>query len=226
MTSEVSGTRLVVLGKQGAGKGTQAERLSLRFGLPRISTGEMFRASMDTGTAADDVRRSMEAGDLVPDEVVVAMVAQRLALDDTQKAGFVLDGFPRTVAQAEALDRILDPERVDLTIKLEVSTEMVLARLAARRVCEQCGANYITGWGPGVDQDWLCQVCGGRVVERIDDTHAAIARRLALYEEQTAPLVGWYSASNRLVAVDGTGPLNTVTARLVQAIEDRLGVRS
>ncbi|MGH9188792.1 MAG: adenylate kinase [Acidimicrobiales bacterium] len=216
------GTRLVILGKQGAGKGTQAERLARHFDVPKISTGEMFRATAGTtGEPGRAVQRYMEAGDLVPDDVVVAMVRERLAAEDAETRGFLLDGFPRTLAQAESLDRILSPKRVDLTLNLVVPTEVVLARLAARRVCEACGTNYSADWPPA--ERWRCDVCGGNVIERVDDTEAAIARRLALYEERTAPLVAWYGDSDRLVAVDGTGPLYMVTARLLEAVEQRLG---
>ena len=214
-------TRLVILGKQGAGKGTQAERLARHYGVPRISTGEMFRtcAEEDSETGRE-VRKAMEAGDLIPDDVVVKMVAERLTADDTDARGFVLDGFPRTVGQAEALDDLLGAKRVDLVIELQVPTEMVLARLAARRVCLKCETSYSTDKPP--TKDWVCDVCGGQVVPRGDDTETAIARRLALYEEQTAPLVAWYMETDRLAAVDGTGPVETVTSRLLRAVDQRL----
>ena len=214
-------TRLVILGKQGAGKGTQAERLARHYGVPRISTGEMFRscAEEDSETGRT-VQKAMEAGELIPDDLVVTMVAERLTADDTDARGFVLDGFPRTVGQAEALDQLLGAKRVDLAIELQVPTETVLARLAARRVCLSCEANYSTDKPPS--SDWVCDNCGGKVVPRLDDTETAIARRLALYEEQTAPLVAWYLSKDRLAAVDGTGPVDTVTARLVRAVDQRL----
>ena len=213
-----AGTRLVILGKQGAGKGTQAERLAQHLGVPRISTGDMFRSAVRSGSRwGKQAAAFMDAGELVPDDVVVGMVTERLALDDVQKRGFVLDGFPRSVAQAEALDRIADPE---LVISLEVPTEMVLQRLAGRRTCEECGTNYGPDNPPSDDS--LCDVCGGKVVIREDDTEAAISRRLAVYEEQTAPLVAWYLSSDRLAAVDGTGSPDNVTKRLLRAIETRL----
>ena len=212
------GMRLVILGKQGAGKGTQAERLAQFAGVPRISTGDMFRTAVRSGSRwGRQAAAFMDAGELVPDDVVVGMVTERLAQDDVQKRGFVLDGFPRSVAQAEALDRIADPE---LVISLEVPTEMVLNRLAGRRTCEVCGANYGPDNPPGDDS--ICDVCGGKVVQREDDTEAAISRRLEVYEERTAPLVAWYLASDRLAAVDGTGTPDLVTKRLQRAIETRL----
>jgi adenylate kinase len=212
------GMRLVILGKQGAGKGTQAERLAQHLGVPRISTGDMFRAAVRSGSRwGKQAAAFMDAGELVPDDVVVGMVTERLGLEDVQKRGFVLDGFPRSVAQAEALDRIADPE---LVISLEVPTEMVLNRLAGRRTCEDCGTNYGSDNPPS--DDHICDVCGGKVVVRLDDTAAAISRRLAVYEEQTAPLVAWYLSSDRLAAVDGTGTPDNVTKRLLRAIETRL----
>ena len=213
--------RLVILGKQGAGKGTQAERLARHYGVPRISTGEMFRSCAEEDSETGRiVQKAMEAGDLIPDDLVVKMVAERLTADDTDARGFVLDGFPRTVGQAEALDGLLGSKRVDLAIELQVPTETVLARLAARRVCLSCEANYSTDNPPS--SDWVCDECGGKVVPRLDDTEAAIARRLALYEEQTAPLVAWYLSRDRLAAVDGTGPVDTVATRLVRAVDQRL----
>jgi adenylate kinase len=216
---EDAGMRLVILGKQGAGKGTQAERLAQQLGVPRISTGDMFRSAVRSGSRwGNEAAKYMDAGELVPDDVVVGMVTERLGFDDVQKRGFVLDGFPRSVAQAEALDRIADPE---LVISLEVPTEMVLRRLAGRRTCESCGTNYGPDNPPTDDN--FCDVCGGKVVVREDDTEAAISRRLQVYEERTAPLVAWYLASDRLAAVDGTGSPDSVTKRLLRAIETRLG---
>lgn len=213
-------TRVVLLGRQGAGKGTQAERLAQHFGVARISTGDMFRAgAREPGKWGDDLCRSIEAGELIPDDVVVAMVAERLAQPDVVDRGFVIEGFPRTAAQAEALDRLLRPSTVEVAVELVVPTQQVLSRLAGRRVCSVCGANYSVALPPR--RDWTCDVCGGPVVERPDDRAAAISRRLALYEEQTAPLVDWYRATGRLVTVDGTGVVDDVTKRLLAAVEER-----
>lgn len=212
--------RLVILGKQGAGKGTQAERLAQYFDVPRISTGDMFRAGVRSGSAwGEKAAEYMDHGELVPDEIVVEMVRERLSLPDSSERGFLLEGFPRTVGQAEALDRISQPG-VDLVISLEVPTEVVLKRLAVRRVCVDCGTNYSVDVPPA--EDWSCDACGGKVVVRDDDTTAAIGRRLAVYEDQTAPLIAWYLATDRLAAVDGVGSADTVTARLLRAIEGRL----
>ncbi len=219
-----AGTRLVILGKQGAGKGTQAGRLARHFGVPRISTGDMFRLAVKSGSQWGQKAASyMDSGELVPDDVVIGMVEERLAKEDAEDEGFVLDGFPRSVAQAEALDEILGDHAVNLVISLDVPTEVVLRRLAGRRVCEECEANY--GIDARPDHDWTCDRCGGKVIQREDDTEAAISRRLELYEQQTAPLVAWYLSTDRLASVDGEGVPDVVTGRILRAIENRLGKR-
>src|SRR4051812_31659412 len=181
----------------------------------------MFRASVRSGSEfGAKARKFMEAGDLVPDDVVIGMVQERLGLDDARLRGFVLDGFPRTVAQAEALDEVLPPPGVELVVDLEVPTDVVLKRLASRRVCVECGTNYSLE-KPPTDPE-TCDVCGGKVVQRADDTVNAIRRRLELYEEQTAPLIAWYLAKDKLVTVDGVGDHDKVTTRLIRAIDLRL----
>jgi adenylate kinase len=217
----VLATRLVILGKQGAGKGTQAIRLSQHYGVPRISTGDMFRMFVKGDSQIGRrAKKYMDAGDLVPDEVVNEMVRERLAQLDAADNGFVMEGFPRNVPQADALDEMLSPHHVDLVISLDVPTGVVLKRLASRRVCTVCGLNYSIDAPPKVD--WTCDQCGGEVVQREDDTEAVISRRLEQYDKQTAPLVAWYLATDRLAAVDGEGDPDTVTRRLLRAIEGRL----
>ena len=211
----------MILGKQGAGKGTQADRLARHYEVPHVSTGEMFRASVKEDTEAGRrAKKYMDEGELVPDEVVIDVVAERLGGQDIGDEGFVLDGFPRNVAQAEALDEMLGAEGVDLVLELQVPTDVVLARLAGRRVCSGCGQNYSVERPP--KHDWTCDRCGSKVVTRDDDTEVAIKRRLALYEKQTEPLVAWYLAKDKLAAVDGTGAPDVVTARLLRAVESRL----
>ncbi|MGH9306435.1 MAG: adenylate kinase [Acidimicrobiales bacterium] len=211
---------MIILGKQGAGKGTQCVRISHHYVVPHIATGDIFRAAAKSDTdAGRQARQYMEAGELVPDEVVVGVVAERLDQDDIRARGFVLDGFPRNTAQAESLAKILAPDDVDLVLNLEVPTEMVLHRLAARRVCTDCGANYSVDAPPKMN--WICDVCGGEVVQRPDDTEAAIVRRLELYEVQTAPLIAWYMERDKLATVDGVGHPDQVTQRLVGAIDHR-----
>jgi adenylate kinase len=215
------GARLIVLGKQGAGKGTQCVRLSHHYAIPHIATGDMLRAAVKSGTPLGlEAHRYMEAGELIPDEVVLGMVAERLDQDDTRGRGFVLDGFPRTVVQAERLDEILSPSNLDCVVDLRVSTSVVMRRLASRRVCEDCGTNYSTTSPPRVD--WICDVCGGEVIQREDDTEAAILRRLNLYEEQTAPLISRYEKQGLLISVRGDGAPDVITERLVAGIDRRL----
>ena len=213
--------RLIVLGKQGAGKGTQCVRLSHHYVVPHISTGDMLRAAVKSGTPlGQEARRYMDAGELIPDEVVLQMVAERFDQDDTKTRGFILDGFPRTVVQAQKLDQILEPLEIDAVLNLQVATQLVLRRLASRRVCVDCGTNYSTQSPPRVD--WICDVCGGEVIQRDDDTVDAIRRRLEVYEAQTAPLINRYRRLNKLVAVRGEGTPNSVTERLISAVDEVL----
>ncbi|MHB8245199.1 MAG: adenylate kinase [Acidimicrobiales bacterium] len=216
----VPGGRLVVLGKQGAGKGTQCVRLSHHYVIPHISTGDMLRAAVKAGTPLGlEARRYMDDGELIPDEIVLKMVAQRLDQDDTRTRGFVLDGFPRTVAQARGLDDLLAPAELDLAIDIEVPKELVLGRLASRRICEDCGTIYSTTQRPSVD--WSCDLCGGEVVQREDDKEDAIRRRLDLYDSETAPLIAWYRQLEKLVEIPGVGAPDIVFERMVLEIDSR-----
>jgi adenylate kinase len=216
----VPGGRLVVLGKQGAGKGTQCVRLSHHYVIPHISTGDMLRSAVKAGTGLGlEARTFMDAGELIPDEIVLKMVGERLDQDDTRTRGFVLDGFPRTVAQAKGLDELLHPAELDLAVDVEVPTELVLTRLASRRTCEDCGTIYSTALPPSVP--WICDLCGGEVVQREDDTEDAIRRRLVLYETETAPLIAWYQSVDRLVQISGVGGPDEVFETIVDEIESR-----
>jgi adenylate kinase len=215
------GPRLVLLGKQGAGKGTQAARLSERYGSEHVSTGDLFRAAAASGTPAGlEAERYMNRGDLVPDDLVLRIVEDRFAEDGLVGHGFVLDGFPRTVQQAEKLEEVLDGHPLDLVINLDVPTEIVLDRIAGRRVCEDCGATYHVNAPP--KNDWTCDVCGGRVVQREDDTEDAVMRRLELYEEETVPIIDFYRKLGKVLVVDGTGDSDDVFARLVAQVDQRL----
>jgi adenylate kinase len=216
------GARLIVLGKQGAGKGTQCVRLSHHYVIDHIATGDMLRAAVKSGTPLGlEARRFMDAGELIPDEVVLGMVDERLDQDNTRSRGFILDGFPRTVVQAEKLDELLAPLEIDLVINLDVPTSSVLRRLASRRVCVDCGANYSTQKPPKIGG--ICDNCAGEVIQREDDTEAAIKRRLDLYEEQTAPLIDRYLKFGKLVTVSGVGTVDVVAARMISAVDHRLG---
>ncbi|MGC8464623.1 MAG: adenylate kinase [Acidimicrobiales bacterium] len=221
----VVATRLVILGKQGAGKGTQSTRLSHHFAIPHISTGDMLRAAAKSGSEFGQMaKRCMDQGELVPDEVITGVVGERLHERDALNRGFLLDGFPRTTGQADSLEAILAPFDLDLVIDLEVPTELVLKRLASRRVCTVCGANYSLVQRP--KHDWICDVCGGEVVQREDDTEQAIKRRLDLYESETAPLVAYYEDREKLVSVNGVGEPEEVMARLINVIHRRRGGHS
>jgi len=209
---------LVLLGRQGAGKGTQCVRLSRHYVVPHISTGDILRSAVREGTEfGKRAKEFMDAGELLPDDVMLGIVDERLSLDDTRARGFILDGFPRTVAQADALLEMTQPRGLDLAVNLEVPRGAVLARLAARRVCSDCGANYSVDEPP--KYGWTCDVCGGDVIQRADDTEEAITRRLDLYERETAPLIAWFTERDLLVEVDGEGDPDTVTARLVRVVD-------
>lgn len=214
----IPGARLIVLGRQGAGKGTQCVRLSRHYVVPHISTGDMLRAAVREGTEfGRKAKEFMDAGDLLPDDVIVGIIDERLEKDDTRTRGFILDGFPRTVAQADSLLQITQPRGIDLAVNLEVAVDVVLSRLAARRVCTDCGANYSVDEPPRYP--WTCDICGGDVVQRDDDTEDAIKRRLDLYERETAPLIAWFSERDLLLQVDGLGDPDEVTARLIRVID-------
>jgi adenylate kinase len=217
----VPGARLIVLGKQGAGKGTQAVRLSRHYVVPHISTGDVFRAAVRSGSEfGKKAKEYLDAGDLVPDEVVIGVVEERLTHDDTTHRGFILDGFPRTVFQAESLNTILAPQQLDVALDLEIDTGHVMTRLASRRVCSDCGANYSVADNPPRTRG-ICDTCGGEVVQRGDDTEAAIRRRLELYERETAPLIAWYRDQGVLGQVDALGMPDEVTDRCVAEIDRR-----
>ncbi|HZJ28016.1 MAG TPA: nucleoside monophosphate kinase [Acidimicrobiia bacterium] len=220
MTADASGARdgprLVLLGKQGAGKGTQATRLAERYSVPHVATGDLLRAAAKQGTKFGlEAEGYMNTGDLVPDETVVGVVDEQCA-SGAFDHGFVLDGFPRTEYQAVELDRILDAVPLDVVIALDVPTEIALVRLAGRRVCEDCGAPYHVDHPPKVN--WTCDTCGGKVSQREDDTEAAIERRLELYEREMLPIIQYYRRARRLLVVKGVGTGDEVYARLVVAI--------
>lgn len=215
------GARLIVLGKQGAGKGTQAVRLSHHYVVPHIATGDMFRSAVRSGSEfGTKAKQYLDAGDLVPDDIVIGVVTERLTHDDTTHRGFILDGFPRTVQQAEALVDILAPHQIDLVVNLDIDNETVLRRLAARRVCSDCGANYSVTDNPPTVKD-ICDVCGGEVVQRDDDTENAIRRRLQLYERETAPLISWYEERGMLASLPAVGIPDEVTDSVVTEVDRR-----
>ena len=197
-----AGVRLVVLGKQGAGKGTQCVRLSHHYAIPHISTGDMLRAAVRAKTELGVVAAQlMESGELLPDELIIGMVAERLAQRDAATRGFALDGFPRTVVQAEMLSSLLDGKPLHCVINLEVPTEQVLARLVSRRVCQDCGAIYSVSAPPALQ--WVCDNCGGA------------------YERETKPLIEYYEGQGLLETIDATASPDEVLNATIEAIERR-----
>ena len=219
-----SGVRLLVLGKQGAGKGTQAVRIADHYGAPHISTGDMFREAATSGSSFGlKAKEFMTRGELVPDEVVIGVVAERLAQEDVVDHGFILDGFPRTKVQAEALQQLLGPKGLDAAVDIDVPTEVVVERISGRRVCTTCGATYSVNAPPKVD--WTCDKDGGAVVQREDDTPDAVRRRLDLYERNTRPLLDYYESLGLLATVDGDGDPDQVFDRILHAVEEARQLR-
>jgi adenylate kinase len=215
-----AGVRLVVLGKQGAGKGTQCERLSHRYAIPHISTGDMLRAAVRARSPLGVKAASlMDAGELLPDELIIEVVAERLNERDTSMRGFALDGFPRTVLQAQMLETMLEGRPLHCVIDLEVTTDLVISRLVSRRVCQDCGAIYSLAAPPSTR--WLCDTCGGDVVQRPDDTAEAIMVRLQAYERETKPLIEFYRGRGLLETIDATASPDEVLRATVEVIERR-----
>lgn len=202
---------IIFMGPPGAGKGTQAERIVSEFGIPHISTGDMFRAAIKEGTALGLQAKSfMDQGKLVPDEVTIGIVKERLTKPDTEK-GALLDGFPRTVAQAEALDRLVAAmnRKIDSVIDLEVDRDKLLARLTGRRVCKSCGATYHVVFNPPA-KEGVCDKCGGELYQRADDTEETVATRLDVYFKQTAPLLEYYTKQGVLRSINGEAEIDEV----------------
>ena len=218
----IPGARLIILGRQGAGKGTQCARLSRHYVVPHISTGDMLRAAVQEGTELGRTAKEiMDRGGLVGDDIMIGIVDERLNRDDARTRGYILDGFPRTVPQAEALIAITEAQHkpVDLVLDLDVPRDLVLQRLSARRVCRDCQTNYVAN---GMEKTpWICENCGGDVTHRDDDTPDAINQRLDLYETQTSPLIEYYEKVGLLVVVDGGGSPDDVLERLVTSIDSR-----
>jgi adenylate kinase len=211
--------RLVLVGPPGAGKGTQAEFISERFSIPKISTGDIFRKNVSGGTELGKLAKSfMDAGDLVPDKVTIAMVRDRLGEPDAAH-GFLLDGFPRNVAQAYELDSMLGDlgNSLDLVLELEVESEEVVKRLSGRRMCRRCGHIWHVLYDPTKSGD-VCDRCGGNLFQRDDDKAQTVRHRLDVYAEQTSPLIEFYKSRRQLVVVDAFGPVEDVTERAIAAL--------
>ena len=205
--------KLIFLGPPGAGKGTQATGVSSNLRVPHISTGDMFRAALKNETPTGlEAKRYMDAGQLVPDSVVIAMVKERLSMSDCAN-GYLLDGFPRTVDQARALEEIAAPDAV---VDIEVADEKLLARLTGRRVCVTCSGTFHVST---LADETLCPVCGGELYQRDDDKPATISNRLNVYHEQTAPLIGYYAGLGRLKRIDGDGRPEDVFQKILSSLE-------
>lgn len=212
--------RVIFLGPPGAGKGTQALRVAARWGVPRIATGGMLREAVAAGSPLGrQARAFLERGELVPDEVVISLVAERLDREDTRK-GFLLDGFPRTVAQAQALGRLLVEQGValDRVVYFEVGEEELVRRLTGRRICPRCGASYHVQFSPPKTEG-RCDRCGGELSQREDDRAETVRRRLAVYRTETRPLIEHYEAQGLLRTVPGEGTVDEVQQAVVTAVE-------
>jgi adenylate kinase len=214
---------LVFMGLPGAGKGTQAEKIVDHFQIPHISTGDMFRSAIKEGTPLGKEAKSyMDRGELVPDEVTIGIVNERLAKDDCKK-GFLLDGFPRTVAQAEALENMLAlaDRKIDHVIYIEVSRDLLLARLTGRRICKECGATYHTEFNPPKTEG-VCDKCGGELYQRADDNEETVATRLDVNIKQQESLLNFYKGLGYLRIVDGNQDINKVFEDISNLLKGQL----
>lgn len=211
--------RLILLGPPGAGKGTQAKLLVDKLGIPQVSTGDMLRAAVKAGTSLGrEAKQFMDRGALVPDAVIIGLVRERLQQVDCAR-GYILDGFPRTVAQAEALGKTLTELQASLdhVVSLEVPTEDLVLRIAGRRTCRNCGAMYHVRFSPS-RTDGRCDACGGDTYQREDDREETVRRRLQVYIDQTAPLIDFYAARGLLRRVEGTGEIADIFQRISRTL--------
>ena len=207
--------KIIMLGAPGAGKGTQAKKIAAKYDIPHISTGDIFRANIKNGTELGNKAKTyMDQGLLVPDELVVDLVQQ-----DDCKIGYVLDGFPRTIPQAEALDKALAAlgDKVDYAIDVNVPDENIVNRMAGRRACVGCGATYHLVYAP-TKTEGICDVCGKELILRDDDKPETVQKRLNVYHEQTQPLIDYYTKAGILKTVDGTVDINDVFAAIVEIL--------
>ncbi|MBW6410399.1 adenylate kinase [Clostridium weizhouense] len=214
--------KIVLLGPPGAGKGTQAKSISNRYSIPHISTGDIFRKNISENTPLGvEAKRYMDNGQLVPDEVTINMVKDRLQEEDCL-GGYLLDGFPRTVAQANALNDFLvnKEKQLDTSLLIEVPSDFILERMTGRRVCPSCGASYHIKFNPPTN-DGKCDLCGSEVIQRKDDTVETVKERLDVYENQTQPLIEFYKNKNLLSVVDGTKAINEVFKSICKMLEEQ-----
>jgi adenylate kinase len=217
--------RIVLVGPPGAGKGTQAAYLARNLSIPHISTGDLFRANISQGTPlGKQAQAYMKAGDLVPDEVTIGMAKDRLEQSDAEH-GFLLDGFPRNLAQAEALDRILKEEGIalDAVLDLEVPEEEVVRRIAGRRTCRNDSSHTVHVEYKKPKVDGVCDECGGELYQREDDTEETVRRRLEVYHRETEPIIDYYRAQDLVITISALGPVAEVTQRAMDALRARKG---
>jgi len=212
--------RLILLGPPGAGKGTQAANIVKKYQLPHISTGDIFRANIKQGTdLGNRAKAFMDKGELVPDSLVVELVEDRLQQDDT-KIGFMLDGFPRTLPQAEALDSVLENmgSTLNYVINIVVDPSVLVERAVGRRICRDCGATYHVNFNPS-KKEGVCDQCSGELYQRSDDNEETVTNRIAVYTNETAPLVDYYKNSGKLVTINGLQDIDKVFADIEKALE-------
>lgn len=212
--------KIVMLGAPGAGKGTQAKMIAAKYQIPHVSTGDIFRANIKNGTElGKKAKEYMDQGLLVPDELTVDLVIDRLSQEDCQK-GYILDGFPRTIPQAEALDEALAKraEKMDYAVDVDVPDENIVSRMSGRRACVGCGATYHVVHNPSKKGD-ACEVCGEQLILRDDDQPETVQKRLTVYHEQTQPLINYYTGQGILKTVDGTQDMNDVFETIVKILE-------
>ena len=216
-------TYIILLGPPASGKGTQASRLEDKLSIPHVASGDLFRYNLKNETELGlKAKTYMDKGELVPDDVTIAMVLDRLSRKDCEN-GAVLDGFPRTIPQAEALDEALDEEdeSIDLVLNIQAPEDVLIKRVTGRRLCRQCGASYHLEYNPP-EESGVCDECGGELYQRDDDTEETARKRLEVYREQTQPLVDYYRDQDLLVDIDGDQSIDDVTESLIDAINENV----
>lgn len=210
---------IILLGPPGAGKGTQAKRLIDKYGIPQVSTGDMLRAALKEGTPLGlEAKKYMDQGALVPDSVVIGLVKERIQKPDATK-GYMLDGFPRNVSQAEALDKTLAQlgQKIDHVVSIEVPSEELVGRLTGRRTCRACGAGFHVMFDPP-KKEGICDKCSGELYQRDDDNVATVSSRLKVYEDQTKPLISYYEKQGKLRRVNGVGDMSAIFDRVISIL--------